>query len=75
VRPLVKVGLVVAGYIVAFMVASAVVAIYVAATSGPDRQTYSVMYGFGDDLLFLAVFGVAAVPPSGAVLFFLSSPW
>ncbi len=70
-RPLVKVGLVVAGYVVAFLVAFAVVAIHVAATSGPDRQVYSAMYGFGDDLLFLAVFGVAAVPPSGAVLFFL----
>ena len=51
--------------------AVAVVTIYVAATSGPDRQTYGVMYGFGDDLLFLAVFGVAAVPATGAALFFL----
>jgi hypothetical protein len=70
-RPLVKVGLVVAGYVVAVMVAVAAVAIYVAATNGPDRQGYSVMYGFGDDLLFLAVFGVAAVPATGAALFFL----
>jgi len=31
------------------------------------------MYGFGDDLLFLAVFGVAAVPPTAAALFFLRS--
>ena len=72
-RPLVKIALVVAGYVVAFLVAFAVVAIYVAATSGPDRQTYSVMYGFGDDLLFLAVFGVAAVPSTAAALFFLRS--
>ena len=70
-RPVVKVGLVVAGYVVAFLVAFAVVAIRVAATSGPDRQAYSVMYGFGDDLLFLAVFGVVAVPPTSAALFFL----
>ena len=70
-RPLVKVGLVVVGYVAAVMVAVAVVTIYVAATSGPDRQTYGVMYGFGDDLLFLAVFGVAAVPATGAALFFL----
>jgi hypothetical protein len=70
-RPLVKVGLVVAGYVTAVMVAVAVVAIYVAATSGPDRQVYSVMYGFGDDLLFLAAFGIAAVPATGAALFFL----
>ena len=72
-RPLVKIALVVAGYVVAFLVAFAVVAIHVAATSGPDRQVYSAMYGFGDDLLFLAVFGAAAVPPSAVALFFLRS--
>ena len=36
-----KVGLVAAGYVGAFLVASAVVAIYIASTSGPDRQTYT----------------------------------
>ena len=51
--------------------ASTIVAIYVASTSGPDRQTYGVMYDFGDSLLFLAVFAAAAVPPTGAALFFL----
>src|SRR5207245_11279463 len=71
-RPLVKVGLVGAGYIGAFALASAVVTAYVAATSGPDRQNYGAMFAFGDDLLFLGVFGVAAVVPSGAALFFLS---
>jgi hypothetical protein len=73
VRASVKVGLVAIGYAGAVLVASAIVAIYVASTSGPDRQTYGVMYDFGDTLLFLAVFGVAAVPPTGAVLFFLRS--
>ena len=70
-RPLAKVGLVTAGYVVAIMVASAVVAIHVAGTSGPDRQAAAGMYGFGDDILFLAVFGVAGVPATGAALFFL----
>src|SRR5438034_10033264 len=70
-RPLVKVGLVGAGYIGAFALASAVVTAYVGATSGPDRQNYGAMFAFGDDLLFLGVFGVAAVVPSGAALFFL----
>src|SRR6267143_1849606 len=70
-RPLARVGLVLGGYVVAFVVASALVSVYVAATSGPDRQAYSAMYGFGDDLLFLAVFGIAAVPASGAALFLL----
>ena len=70
-RPVARVGLVLGGYVVAFVVASALVSVYVAATSGPDRQAYSAMYGFGDDLLFLAVFGIAAVPASGAALFLL----
>ena len=60
-RPAVKVSLVVAGYVVAFLIAFAVVAVYVAATSGPDRQASAGMFAFGDSLLFLAVFGVAAV--------------
>jgi hypothetical protein len=66
-----KVGLVVAGYIAAFLVAAAIVAIYIASTDGPDRQTYGAMYDFGDFLLFLAAFAAAAVPPTGAALFFL----
>jgi hypothetical protein len=66
-----KVGLVAAGYLGAFVLASAVVTAHIAATSGADRQLYSVMFGFGDDLLFLAVFGVAAVVPFGTALFFL----
>lgn len=70
-RPAVKVSLVVAGYVVAFLIAFAVVAVYVAATSGPDRQASAGMFAFGDSLLFLGVFGVAAVPAIGASLFFL----
>jgi hypothetical protein len=70
-KPRVKVALVGAGYVGAFALASAVVASYIVATSGPDRQTYGAMFDFGDSLLFLAVFGVAAVVPSGAALFFL----
>src|SRR5882724_11785698 len=67
----IKVASVLGGYVVAFLIASAGVAIYVAATNGADRQTYGAMYDFGDSLLFLAVFGVAAVVPGGAALFFL----
>jgi len=66
-----KIGLVVAGYVAAFLVAVAVVAIHVALTSGPDSQ--GGMYAFGDGLLFLAVFGVSAVPPTCAMLYFLRS--
>jgi hypothetical protein len=70
-RPLTKVGLVAAGYVIALAVALALVYVYVSATSGPDRLTYAAMYDFGDSLLFLAIFGVAALPPTGAAFFFL----
>ncbi len=69
--PRTKVVSILGGYVLAFLIACAVVAIYVAATSGADRQTYAAMYDFGDSLLFLAVFGVAAVPATAAALFFL----
>lgn len=66
-----KVGIVVGGYAAALAVAGATVAMYVALTNGPDRQASSGMHAFGDGLLFLAVFAVAAVPASGAGLYFL----
>jgi hypothetical protein len=70
-RTVAKVGLVGAGYVAAFAIASVVVASHIAATGGPDRQVYGAMFAFGDDLLFLAVLGVASVPATGAALFFL----
>jgi hypothetical protein len=70
-RPLAKVGLVGAGYVGALALAAAVVAAYLLATSGPDRQHESGMAAFGDALLFLAVFSVAATAPTGAALYFL----
>src|SRR6267142_4664540 len=70
-KPILKVGVVAVGYIVAFLMASAAVAIHVASTSGPDTQASSGMYAFGDALLFVAVFGVSALVPTGAALFFL----
>jgi hypothetical protein len=39
-----KVGLVGAGYISAFAIATAVVAVYIAATQGPDRRDYAAMF-------------------------------
>ena len=49
-KPSLKVAVVAGGYIVAFLMASAVVAIRVANTSGPDAQASSGMYTFGDAL-------------------------
>jgi hypothetical protein len=72
-RPAAKAGIVVAGYVAAVAVAAVVVCVYIATTSGPDRQTYGGMYAFGDTLLFLGVAGVAAIPATGAALYFLRS--
>jgi hypothetical protein len=71
VRAPAKLGLVAAGYVAAFVVAAAAVMLNAAWTAGPDRQASSGMFAFGDGLLFLAVFGVAAAAPTGAGLFLL----
>jgi len=69
-RGWVKVALVAGGYVAAFLIATAVVAIHVAATS-KDRIGSDGMYAFGDSLFFLAAFGLASIPATGAGLFFL----
>jgi hypothetical protein len=70
-KPVVKISVVGAGYVAAIILACAAVAIRVARLSGPDAQAAGGMYAFGDSVLFVAVFGVAALVPTGAALFFL----
>jgi hypothetical protein len=70
-RPFRKVAMVAGGYIAAFFVASAAVAVRVTSTGGPDALASSGMYAAGDAFLFVAVFGVSALAPTGAALFFL----
>jgi len=70
-KPAVRGGLVAAGYIGAFLIAAAVVAIRVATTSGPEAQASSGMYAFGDLALFVAVFGFLGLVPTAAALHFL----
>jgi len=41
------------------------VRIYVAATKRSGRQSYGAMFAFGDSVLFMAVFGLAACPGDG----------
>jgi hypothetical protein len=72
-HPFAKFALVAGGYVLAFLVASAAVGVRIAATSGPVAQASSGMYAFGDSILFVAVFGVLALVPTGAALFFLRS--
>jgi hypothetical protein len=71
VKPALKVPVIAGGYVAAFLLAFAAVAIRVATTSGPDAQASSGMYAFGDALLFGAVFAVTALAPTGAALFLL----
>jgi hypothetical protein len=66
-----KMGLIAAGYVAALAVAGAAVAVNASWTAGPGRQASSGMSAFGDSLLFLAVFGAAAVPPTVGALVFL----
>jgi len=66
-----KVTVVAGGYVSAFLAASAAVAIRMASTSGPDAQASGGMYAFGDSVVFVAVFGVLALVPTGGALYFL----
>jgi hypothetical protein len=64
-----KIGVVIAGYLFAGFVACAAVALNDAARPGPERS--GGMAAFGDSLLFLAVFALAAIPASSTALYFL----
>ncbi len=66
-----KVLLVVAGYAVALIAAAIVTQAHVQATSGPDAQASSGMMAFGDAVLFLGAFCVAALPATCAALLLL----
>jgi len=70
-KALVKIGVVLGGYVAAVLAADAAVAVRVAHTSGPDAQASAGMYAFGDGLLFVAVFGALALVPTGLALWFL----
>ena len=67
-RPASKAALIAGGYVLAWLVARAVVAIHVAATSGADRDGAQGMFAFGDSLYFLAAFGLVALVPTAAAL-------
>jgi hypothetical protein len=70
-RPVAKLGIIAAGYTTAFAAALIAVQLYILATPGVDRQTYSGMSAFGDSLVFLAALGAGSLPATGAVLYFL----
>lgn len=72
-KSLSKISTVIIGYIIAFLVASIVLYIYVAAVDSPERQASSGMTAFGDSILFLAIFTLAAIPATCAALSYLRS--
>lgn len=68
---LAKLGLVIGGYVLACLVAGMLMYIYQVFTQNAAAQASSGMYAFGDLLLFVGVFGVLAIIPTGLGLYFL----
>ena len=64
-------GLVIGGYVAACLLASGVVYVYQLFTDNAVAQASSGMYAFGDLLLFLGMFGVLALFPTGLALYCL----
>ncbi|MBL8488908.1 MAG: hypothetical protein JNK22_17730 [Rhodocyclaceae bacterium] len=69
--PAARVGLVLAGYAIALLVAIAAVALHVHLGDPQDRVLSSGMHAFGDAIVFLGVLALASVPATGAALHFL----
>ncbi|MGA2062953.1 MAG: hypothetical protein ABSG67_20965 [Thermoguttaceae bacterium] len=69
-KTLIKSGMVLAGFVAAFLVADA--ALYLRELRMPAEAKTSVgMYAFGDLILFVEVFGVSATVPTVLALYFL----
>jgi hypothetical protein len=66
-----KLGLVIGGYVAACLVASGVIYVYQLLTQDAASQASAGMYAFGDLILFVGVFGVLALFPTGLALYFL----
>ena len=72
-KPVLKVAIVAGGYLLAFLMASAAVALHAALTRESGAQASGGMSAFGDLVLFVAVFGAVALVPTNAAFFFLLS--
>lgn len=69
-KPVHRVALVAGGYLICALLASAAVALHMAATRF-DAQAAGGMYAFGDSLLFVLVFGFSSLIPTAAGLYFM----
>lgn len=70
---LAKLGLVIAGYVLACLASGGAVSVYQRFTQSAAAQASAGMSAFGDLLLFLFLFGVFALLPTGVGLYFLLS--
>jgi hypothetical protein len=68
---LAKLGLVIGGYVAACLVASGAVYLNDLLMDPAVLQASSGMSAFGDLILFVGVFGVLALFPTGLLLYFL----
>ena len=68
---LAKLGLVIGGYVVVCLAASGAVYAYQLFTQGEVSQASAGMYAFGDLILFVGIFGVLALFPTGLAVYFL----
>jgi len=66
----VKLGIVIGGYLLAVGFAIVVTVAYIA-TEPPDAQASQGMLAFGESLVTMGAFGLAAIIPSGLALYFL----
>lgn len=72
-RLTVRIGVVAAGYVAAFLLAYTAVLMRAARTSGAAAQASSGMHAIGDLALFVAVFSAAALVPTILAIVFLKS--
>lgn len=67
----VKIAIVIAGYTLALAGAFTAVYLRELATQGTDAQASQGMYAFGEDILFLVIFGMLALVPTALGFYFL----
>ena len=72
-KPPIKVAIVAGGYLLAFVLAYAAVALHTAWVNESGPLASDGMSAFGDLVLFVAVFGTVSLLTTGAALFFLLS--
>jgi len=67
----VKIGIVIAGYVFALLGASAALYVRLLFTDTAAAQAASGMYAFGDEMLFLGMFGFLSLIPTMLAFYFL----